>query len=878
MAGQDWKPVSLIAEGKGVATAQRIAKNLSVSARVASGRTAAAGAAGVLDFGGPGGSSLPSVLATGSPLSTFQYTLGRADRLSLFRYFAKCFVDPKVPVTLADGSEKSLGEILPGDYVLNVLGKPTQVLENTQSYYEGSVLYLKTKDREEIGVTPEHPFLVLRKEKVVVRQETTSTEEIPEWLEAKDIKPGDYLLCLTSKVNYRDIPELPPEIHNTLLVEVLSSREESFKGQIYNLATCGINYDERTFLVSGLGTHNTDPFVGRALELHSELPMSRLTIGPPKGPSPKQNREINRIYESMSERLDLLTFLLEFAREYWLAGDVYVWHEWSDELMEWSDIYILPVEFCHSVLHPFNRKRELIFFARPLVDTAAIRRMTDRDLYLVADAEIERLYEALGNEVPEELKDALNYGEAVPLNTNWRRGSFVAHIPRNRPPNEEYGQSLIERCLETLLRLENLKNAQLQISSRNMNPKHIIYAEGIGEDQLLDLRNQVDLAFLENADYPIVTNYPVTWNTIGANDRLLAVGEEYATLREDLATGLGSTKEMLTGQASYGGQRITLEMMNTQYLTFRELVRKYTEEFLFRPVAYAKGHYFREEIPMWVRVEPEDIEVGDELIEEDSGDFRRKRIQVNIVWNHSSLRFNRLSIRDNAEVYDQLFQLHQKGSLAVRYLLDLHNIDVEENNLALLEDIGTPRDPVFNDLMRQIYTATQMAQSILDNTNLMDKVITGLDLKIKPQAPPPTSTGDAMGGPPMGSPAMGGMGGLDAMGGPPSLDGSQPEMGLNPELGEATNPGDPGLGVAQGNSAMNAPLEGINPGNAPTASRRATTPEIFLPGRVVSTKVSNNLLDKFNSMKKPSREAFSRLLRRSERVAAKRVKTIAKKK
>lgn len=688
-----WKSVSGISDRSSMA----VARQLTVSARMASGgsRSASTGAGGVLDFGGPGGSSLPSVLATGSALSTFQYTLSRADRLALFRYFCR-----------------------------------------------------------------------------------------------------------------------------------------------------------------------TDPFVGRAIELHSELPMSRLTVGPPKGPSPKQNREINRIYEGMCERLDLLTFLLEFAREYWLAGDVFIWHEWDEELLEWSDIYILPVEYCHAILHPFNRKRELVFFARPLVDTAAIRRITDRDLYLVADAEIERLYEALGAEVPEELKEALNYGEAVPLNTNWRKGSYCAHIPRNRPPNEEYGQSMVERCLETLLRLENLKNAQLQISSRNMNPKHIIYAEGVSEDQLKDLRNQVDLSFIENSDYPIVTNYPVTWNTIGANDRLLQVGEEYNTLREDLATGLGTTKEMLTGQATYGGQRITLEMMNTQYLTFRELVRKYVEECLFRPVADAKGHYFREEIPMWPRVQPDEIEAGDELIQEEAtGELRRKRIQVNVVWNHSSLRFNRLSIRDNAEVYDQLFQLHQKGSLAVRYLLDLHNIDPEENSLTLLADLGTPRDPVFNDLIRQIYTGTQAAQSIVDQTDILERIVTGLKLETKPS--------------PAGNPAAPGMGGGGGIGAMPMSPGGDLGGGGPLNMGMETNPGEmpqggdltgamsggvagmPPAGMTEG--AGPAPTTITNPAVAASRGRRV------LPGRRVLASATAGIIKRVGKIKNFNSKRMIRVVRASER-------------
>jgi len=538
-----------------------VARRISNVTPTAAGPTASMGSAGMLG-GGPAGAPLPSVLATGSPLSVFQYTLSRADRLALYRYFAR-----------------------------------------------------------------------------------------------------------------------------------------------------------------------QDCFVGRAIELHAELPMSRITIAPPKGPSNKQNKEINRIYENMSDRLKILSHLLDVAREYWLQGDVYIWHEWNEKIYEWDQIYILPVEYCHSVVHPFMRDKEIVIFARPLVDTASIRRMTDRDLYMVAgDPDVDRLYDELEDELPADVKTLLDYGEGTPLPTDPSKGSYVYHLSRNRPPNEAYGQGIIERCLEPLLRLENLKNAQLQISGRNMQPKHLVWAENLSVTELGDLRAQIDLALLDNVDYPIVTNYPVTWQVINANERLLQVDTEYNTLREDLATGLGTTKDLLTGQATYSGQRVTMEVMNTQYLMFREVMRDYVENGIFKPVAEAQAHYHYEEIDTWIKVKPSELEAGDDVIQEYDGTLRKRKIRTNKVYNHSKVRFNRLSIRDNAEVYDQLFQLHQKGSLALKYLLDIHNIDPEENAAALLEDIGTVRDPTFNRLLENLYT--NIADPLIERTNIVDRVIKALNLDV----------------------------------------------------------------------------------------------------------------------------------------------------
>jgi hypothetical protein len=568
-----------------------------------------------------------------------------------------------------------------------------------------------------------------------------------------------------------------------------------------------------------------DPFVGRAIELHSELPMSRVTITPPKGPSSRQNQEINKIYESMCERLGILQLLLEIAREYWMVGDVYIWHEWDEEALEWSNIYILPVEYSHTIVSPYVRGKEVAIFARPLVDTSTVRRMTDRDLYMNAgDIDIDALLEDAEEDLPSDLKQLLEYGEGVPLNTDPNKGSYVFHISRNRPPNEPYGQGIIERCLEPLLRLENLKNAQLQISGRNMQPKHLIYGEGLSEPELNSLRAQVDLAILDNVDYPIVTNFPVHWETINAQERLLNVDTEYETLREDLATGLGTTKDLLTGQATYGGQRITLEMMNTQYLMFREIIRDYVEKGIFRPVAEAKGHYFYEEIPIWVKVEPQDLEPGDEIIQEHDGSLRKKKIQTNKVYNHSKVRFNRLSIRDNAEVYDQLFRLHQKGSLALNYLLDIHNIDGDENASSLLNDIATVKDPTFNRLIEGIYMGA--AEHIIAGTDIIDRIISSLNLdKISSS---------------LGEPSPGGSLG----GGAPPLDGS---MDMDPgSIGEGGIPevGAPmaGVDVAQ--------VPGAIPGTPATVSSSFLGETAALSGKLLTEDQINSLIKVSKTSKK----------------------------
>src|SRR3954453_7894557 len=86
----DWKTVALVADHP-----NRIGSNPGVSNQVtefareyaSTKKRTAAGVSSVLDFGGPSGSSIPSVLAQNSAISSLLYTMSRADKLQLFRYF-----------------------------------------------------------------------------------------------------------------------------------------------------------------------------------------------------------------------------------------------------------------------------------------------------------------------------------------------------------------------------------------------------------------------------------------------------------------------------------------------------------------------------------------------------------------------------------------------------------------------------------------------------------------------------------------------------------------------------------------------------------------------------------------------------------------------
>jgi len=242
---------------------------------------------------------------------------------------------------------------------------------------------------------------------------------------------------------------------------------------------------------------------------------------------------------------------------------------------------------------------------------------------------------------------------------------------------------------------EKLRQAQTLIASRAMTPKRLIWGEGLSELDVEDLREQVDLALVD-PDYSIITNYEVHWEDIGARDRLLDLSTEYEITDKQLFAGLGVTESLLNGEATFSGDRVKLEVLNTRYLLFREMIQEYVEKYLFRPVARRKGFVEQDE---W----------GNEVV------------------LYPRLSFTRLALRDSQDTYDALFNLYQKGSVSVDVILELFNIDPQDTKEKLERDMFTINDSTFNEVLRGIYG--EVGRKLVEDTNVSEKIAEYLHLK-----------------------------------------------------------------------------------------------------------------------------------------------------
>jgi len=495
-----------------------------------------------------------------------------------------------------------------------------------------------------------------------------------------------------------------------------------------------------------------DAIVNRAIDLHSTLPISRIALRPPKGTDPARNLYIKDFFEKLVKRIGLLTHMIAGTREYNLTGNLIPYAQDNEDTLEGPEkdpFAKYPKNDFRQIKDPTTGKvrdttaEERLALKRSwfdkrfgarnpdyrgweritLLPVENIRVQTfefDPDVYYqyipgnTGHPYINRPYTVqdtrnyllnpLRRAVPYELFDLYEKyeqrGQPLDLPSDPYSGSAVKHILRCSADFDELGMSALDPVLKALIHKDKLRQLNTLIVNRRMTPVRVISADDISIRDLEALRSQIDTA-LNTPDFSVITNYPLNWEEIGSQDRLLDTGTLSQELNQEIMIGLKVSEGLLTGDNTYGGNRISAEMMNVEYLQYRESVlERYIEDFIFKPVAWKKGF----------------IEIDE---------FGNEKLL------YPTVRFARLGIRDNDQLYDQMFNLYLKGSLPLAVILDLLNIDVDEAEEGIKEDMLTVRDAKFTDMWGRILD--DLAAQIGEQSDLSDRLMEYL--KIDKKAP-----------------------------------------------------------------------------------------------------------------------------------------------
>jgi hypothetical protein len=407
-----------------------------------------------------------------------------------------------------------------------------------------------------------------------------------------------------------------------------------------------------------------DALVATAIDMHAELPLSKIRLDVPKIANKKLANRILEHYVDMigNNGIDLFNKLLMMGVEYYKIGNVFPWAQMNTAGNAWERLICLNPDYLHIEKLSLTNAISI-----NLVPDDRLRHIVHAGPY---DEKTGLLYQTLSDDVIEKV----SVGKEIPLPTDPADGSHVAHLARKLADYAEWGTSIIERNFKTLVYKDRLRQSQDAIAARHLTPKHLIWAEFASRADVNEIRDQVEDAML-NPDSAVVTNYQLHWELIGTSSGLMQLATEYEWITEDLLVGLMINKNILLGEGAFASGQSVLEVLNQRYAIFREILENYIERNLFIPIA--RNNNF--------------IEYTEGL------DGNKKE---HFIFPH--VRWNRLNLTDDTQHKQMLAQAVNEGKVDVGTWLEYFGLNSDTIAQRLKTNEDTVLDPSYNELRRSI--------------------------------------------------------------------------------------------------------------------------------------------------------------------------------
>ena len=415
-----------------------------------------------------------------------------------------------------------------------------------------------------------------------------------------------------------------------------------------------------------------DPYVATAVDMHAELPLSKMRLMPPKSKDKRRSQMILSFFEDMigNDGLDLYGKLLQIGVEYYKLGNVYPYLQLNEEQTKWEKLTLLDPDYIYLEKLQYTNaiKIELI--------------PNDRLKQIITRGDGDENTGMLSQTLSPVVKDHVLAGKNVPLSAKTTE-SHVSHIARKMGDYEILGTSLIERNFKALVYKDRLRRSQDAIAVRHLTPKHLISTDNTANNvDVEEIREQVDNA-LQDPDYAIITNFQLSWELVGTNQGLMQLSSEWEWINEELMLGLMLNKSFVMGEGAFANGQTVLEVLEQRYAIFRGILEDWCETHVFKPIAVLND--FTETKRAYVRNEE------GKVVEDD----------VEVVL-YPKIKWNRLNLTDDNQHKQMLAQMVERGFLDVETWLEYFGLDASLIGEKLKKFENTPLDPNYQELQRTI--------------------------------------------------------------------------------------------------------------------------------------------------------------------------------
>ncbi len=564
-----------------------------------------------------------------------------------------------------------------------------------------------------------------------------------------------------------DIITRSDEEYTNSLTEELSDLEKELDQMASGVITKIISDNYRSFAsIDKFNKFNvfryfykTNPVLGRCIDLHVDLPLSKLKLTPPKNIDSELVKDyIYYFYDSLFSKIDIFNFLREFVKEYRIYGEAFalvednyaslsksfdlaslenlsnVFSDVSITLSDEDSDFVKRIDADYKIdpkkVSVADRMKYLgIVFPYFNKEYKGVDRISTVPFYKIDEYQKNHSsdYRAIKIKIDPKLKSNIDSLDDLAIKELRITKSFVnlikeaisegdGKIEVDNNPYKDRGNSsyifdlgfdkqmsLVNRVIDQSFEWEVLKSAVRTKINLVGKVGRIIVAPNIGEEELKAIKSELEY-MSQNPDSEFVANYDVDIKELGSNvkEDLSELIGNYERLKEETALGLGTPLNLISGESQYSGDVIKLEIMNNEFLNFKSLISKLFEEVILKPIAVRKGFF---KINEW----------GD----------------IGLVY--PTLTFSRASLRSESQ-YDLLYNLYSQNVIPASIIYDLVNIDSDAVEKALKKEMFSIKNPHFGELLSSIYS--NVASEVGQDKEVNKRVREELGLKI------PTTSGE----------------------------------------------------------------------------------------------------------------------------------------
>lgn len=350
------------------------------------------------------------------------------------------------------------------------------------------------------------------------------------------------------------------------------------------------------------------------------------------------NSKTQEFYERMLKEQRLTKLMQEIGYDYFLYGNCIIFGEThvvdvkrrkADGTIEkvpevtWKSIERLDLTRVKIMLDPKTRKRSYFY------DIPGYMRR------ILTDKRPKAQYD----KIPRIFKKAFETNSLVRLNPD---NLFHFSMPTESGDEGLWATPPVLHALKLVMYTNVLRQAQEAIAYEHIIPKRVYYMQNSGDlNANIGAFSRIAQDFagqltkqLNDPNYQIVSPIPIQEIQHGGNGRNLLLVPEIEQLQKSILAAMGIPYEFIFGGMSYSGSTVSLRFLENQFITYRQLLEEFINDFLIKRLAEIRGD--------WVTVDDDDKLIKVELTD--------------------------LKMQDDLQQKQMLFSMNQAGKISDEYM------------------------------------------------------------------------------------------------------------------------------------------------------------------------------------------------------------------